>query len=234
VSAPAGQWAAATAREPSALGRFQASFERLYSVFPESGIEMCLWWGEAFRKGQYFHAASKVLAHRERLLKGFIWRRAGPSFGYIDAATNGSTHHGIPVSSRCRQLQGYSPEELFQRVITECETNSAGRPDFAVSHDIVFAWAMFGRALARQRHLERAQQALAAARCHLDKIEDRATYLTFLLKEVEIDACRAEWSLNRNPEVLVSCVKRIEDAANFADGMNLPNRASELRSLRLV
>ena len=234
LCAETGQWAAATAAENSALAHFQGVFERLYSISPDSGIESRLWWAEAFRRKRYAEAAFKVLAHRERLLKSFVWRNRGPSFAYLDAAANGTIHRGIPLSEPVRQLRGHSAEGLFQQVISECEKNAAGRLDFIVSHDLTFAWAQFGRALAVQQHVERAQQALDSARQHLSRFEGQARYLTFLLKELEVLIYRAEWSLNRNPEVLVSCVKRIEDAASFADELNLKNRASMLRSMRLV
>lgn len=234
LCAEIGQWAAATAEEQGALARFQAVFERLYSISPESGVESRLWWAEGFRRKRYADAAFKVLAQRERLLKSFIYRNRGPCFAYVDAAAQGAIWQGIPLSAPVRQLGGQSAEGLFRQVIAECEINRARKPDFTVSYDIAFAWAMFGRALARQLHVDRAQEALDSARRYVGKIEDRARYLTLLLKEVAIDIRRAEWSLNRNPEVLISCVKNIEDAANFAGEMNLTNRAAALRSTRLV
>jgi hypothetical protein len=232
--AEAGQWAAAIAAERGALVRFQAVFKRFYSISPESGVQSRLWWAEAYHTKQYADASFKVLAHREKLLKTFIYRNSGPCFAYLDAAANGTIYGGIPLAAPVRQLRGQSAEGLFQQVIADCETNIGGRPDVAVSHDSALAWALFGRALAQQLHVKQAQRALDSARRHLSRIEDIARYLTLLLKVVEVDIHRAEWSLSRNPEVLISCVKKIEDAASFADEMNLTNRASALRSIQLV
>jgi hypothetical protein len=228
-----GHWAAFNTGDEVSYRYFNSFLGRLYGVFPDVVVLMFWWLGKKPSMLRDNDAVFRVFSIRDQISTSSVVNDWSPSFFSLDGAISTSAL-GIRLDERTNLLDGNSAEQLLLRRLSEIEVNSRAYPDLEIAYSNAFTSVFYGKILAKDLRFEEAWKVLHGVRENLDRLNKTALYAELLLKHAEASALHAEWKVSKQPNLLVACVRKVDEGIALAEQMNFTNHAEMLRGMHLA